>query len=377
MEIKDLRKEIDEIDDSLSALYLRRIEACRKIGELKAAAGLPILAAERENAILARITKGVDDELKLYLKQLYDNIFLQSKNYQNAKGQVSSPAIDEVRRALSGERRAFPVGATIACQGIDGAYSGIAAKRLFEITDITYFKNFDGVFQAVEQGLCDYGVLPIENSTAGSVLSVYDLMKKHNFYIVKSIRLKVSHCLLVKDPAKKIKKVISHEQALSQCADFIKKLGATPVMVENTAIAAQLVAESEEEGLAAIASEQSAELYHLEVAEKDIQDCGVNFTRFICISKRPELFKGADKISIMTSLEHKAGSLNNLLSRFYTEGLNLTKLESRPIAGGDFEFMFYFDFVGDIESPGVLNLLADLELTSPHFVFLGGYKESI
>ncbi len=377
MKIDELRNKIDEVDQELSALYVKRMELCKQIGEEKAKENASINVPNRENAVLSKVTKNAPEELKIYVKQLYDNIFIQSKNYQNSLGSLSSPTSDLIREHLRGERKNFPISATVACQGVDGAFSGIAAKKLFEISDITYFKNFEGVFNAVEKGLCDYGVLPIENSTAGSVLSVYDLMKKHNFYIVKGIRIKVSHCLVGNTVGGEIKKIYSHEQALSQCAEFIKSVGATTVTVDNTAMAAKLVAETGEEGAYAICSEECASLYNLKIVKKDIQDNGVNFTRFICISKQLKIFKGADKISVMTALEHKVGSLNNLLSRFYTQGLNLTKLESRPIGGGDFEFMFYFDFVGDVEAEGVLNLLADLERTSDKFVFLGSYKENI
>ncbi len=377
MEIETLRKKIDEIDDALSKLYLERMDICKEIGKEKAKSGLPVNAAQRENAVLARVCKGVDEDKVAYLKQFYDEIFLQSKAFQSSLREVKSPTVDKIRALLGEERKSFPISATIACQGVEGAYSGIAARRLFEVTDITYFKTFEGVFNAVEKGLCDYGILPIENSTAGSVLPVYDLMKKHNFYIVKSIRIPVKHCLVAKDPKAKITKVYSHEQALAQCAEYIKKLGATSVAVENTAVAAQLVSQLEDPNVGAICSGECAKLYSLSVIEDGVQDIGSNYTRFICISNKLKIFKGADKISVMTGLEHKVGSLNNLLSRFYTQGLNLTKLESRPVGGGDFEFMFYFDFEGDVESKGLLNLLADLENSSDKFVFLGSYKERL
>ena len=377
MEIEQLRQKIDAIDDQLSKLYLERMEVCKQIGQEKQRLDLPVNASKRENEVLARVTKGADEDKVVYLKQLYDEIFLQSKNYQSSLRDVSSKTVDKIRDLLTTERKNFPISATIACQGVEGAYSGIAARRLFEITDITYFKNFDGVFNAVEKGLCDYGVLPIENSTAGSVLPVYDLMKKHSFYIVKSIRLPVKHCLVAKKAGAKIAEIYSHDQALSQCAEFIKKTGAKAVAVENTAFAARMVAESDNENVAAICSAECAKLYGLTVLQEGVQDSGFNYTRFICISNKLKIFRGATKISVMTSLEHKVGSLNNLLSRFYSQGLNLTKLESRPIGGSDFEFMFYFDFEGDVESKGLLNLLADLENGSDNFVFLGSYKEQL
>lgn len=377
MKIDQLREEIDKIDDQLSKLYLKRMDICKAIGEEKAKENLPVNVSKRENDVLSRICKGVDEEKIVYLKQLYDEIFLQSKNYQSSLRDVRSPSVDKIREALSEERKSFPISATVACQGVDGAFSGLAARRLFEITDITYFKTFDGVFNAVEKGLCDYGVLPIENSTTGSVLPVYDLMKQHNFYIVKSIRVPVKQCLVAKDPKAKITKVFSHEQALAQCAGFIKNAGLTAVAVENTAVAAQMVANMEEENVAAICSGDCAKIYGLSVVKEGIQDAEFNYTRFICISKKLRIFRGADKISVMTALEHKVGSLNNLLSRFYTQGLNLTKLESRPVGGGNFEFMFYFDFEGDVESKGLLNIIADLENSSDKFVFLGSYKETL
>lgn len=377
MKIDQLREEIDKIDDQLSKLYLKRMDICKAIGEEKAKENLPVNVSKRENDVLSRICKGVDEEKIVYLKQLYDEIFLQSKNYQSSLRDVRSPSVDKIREALSEERKSFPISATVACQGVDGAFSGLAARRLFEITDITYFKTFDGVFNAVEKGLCDYGVLPIENSTTGSVLPVYDLMKQHNFYIVKSIRVPVKQCLVAKDPNAKITKVFSHEQALAQCAGFIKNAGLTAVAVENTAVAAQMVANMEEENVAAICSGDCAKIYGLSVVKEGIQDAEFNYTRFICISKKLRIFRGADKISVMTALEHKVGSLNNLLSRFYTQGLNLTKLESRPVGGGNFEFMFYFDFEGDVESKGLLNIIADLENSSDKFVFLGSYKETL
>lgn len=376
MTIEELRGEIDKIDNELSSLYVDRMKACKGIGELKKNSGSAVNVSARENEILMRVTENAPDELKVYVKQLYDQIFMLSKSYQSSLREPSSKTVDKLKELIKADRSNFPIRATVACQGVEGAYSQVAAEKLFEICTPTYFKTFDGVFNAVDKGLCEYGVLPIENSNAGSVLAVYDLMKKYNFYIVKSLRLKVDHCLATRGN-EKIRKVYSHGQALMQCNEYIKKMGLEAVEVENTAVAARLVAESNESGIAAICNERCAELYGLTVRDKNVQDESSNYTRFICISKDLKLFKGADKISVMTGLEHKIGSLNRLLSRFYTQGLNLTKLESRPVGGGDFEFVFYFDFEGDIESKGVLNLLSDLENSSDKFAFLGCYKETL
>lgn len=375
----ELRKQIDLIDDEIVELYLKRMAICKEIGIKKAQVGSSVNVSEREKAIVKRITEGKDDDMKRYLKHLYETIFFQSKNYQGKFKKTRSETVDALNKILQDERDNFPVSASVACQGVNGAYSGVAADKFFDIADVTYFKTFDGVFSAVDKGLCEYGVLPIENSNAGSVSQVYDLMKKYNFYIVKSARVQISHTLCAKRGVKlsEIKTVYSHGQAIMQCAEHLKNLGVRAIEVENTAVAAKMVSESDDRTIAAICSDDCAEIYNLCALERAMQDNGNNFTRFICISKNLKVFKGADKISVMTSLANKSGSLNKTLSRFSTLGLNLTKLESRPIANSQFEFMFYFDFEGDIESSDVLNLLGELENSSDKFVFLGSYKEII
>lgn len=379
MSLDELRKQIDEIDDKISDLYVKRMEICKQIGIEKANQGSSVNVADREKAVINRITADKPDEMKRYLKLLYDTVFFQSKNYQGKFVKAKSDTVNALRDILRAERQSFPISATVACQGVNGAYSGEAAEKLFDISDVSYFKTFEGVFNAVDKGLCEYGVLPIENSNAGSVSQVYDLMRKYNFYIVKSVRVQISHALCAKKGVKlsEIKTVYSHGQALMQCAEHLKNLGVKTIEVENTAVAAKMVAESDDRSVGAICSDNCADIYNLCALERAMQDNGNNFTRFICISKNLKVFKGADKISVMTSLANKSGSLNKMLSRFSALGLNLTKLESRPIANSQFEFMFYFDFEGDIESDDVLNLLGELENSSDKFVFLGSYKETV
>ena len=377
-EIADLRNEIDCIDDGIKDLFVKRMSVAAEIGALKMKENKNVTDSNREKQIVYRLSESVPEELKLYLKEIYDTIFMTSKAYQNRFVNKTSESVDCIRKILKDELKDFPVSATVACQGIDGANSGAAAEKLLPICDITYFKNFEGVFSAVEKGLCEFGVLPIENSTAGSVLDVYDLMKKYRFHIVKSVRLRVEHCLAARKGVRlsDIKTVISHPQALSQCAEYLKKLGVKTAVAENTATAAKNLSESGDDCAAVLCTEKGAETYGLQILEKGVQDSNANYTRFICISKDLRIYKGADKISVMTGLEHTPGSLNRILSRFYTLGLNLTKIESRPTGAG-FEFMFYFDFDGDITDKNVLSLIADLENGSDKFVFLGSYKETV
>ena len=228
--------------------------------------------------------------------------------------------------------------------------------------------------------MCQYGILPIENSTAGSVNAIYDLMTRHNFSIVRSARLKVSHNLLAKHGAKleDIREVYSHEQAISQCAGYLAGLKDVKVtVVENTAVAARMVAQSERTDVAALSSRFCGEEYGLNLLAANVQDQDNNYTRFICISKNLEIYPGADRTSLMMTLPHKPGSLYHVLSKFYALGINLRKLESRPLPDREFEFMFYFDLECSVYAPEIARLFQDLEAESEQFRYLGTYNEVI
>ena len=260
----------------------------------------------------------------------------------------------------------------------EGAYSQLACDKFIKLADIVYVKSFEGVFQAVEQGLCDYGVLPIENSLYGTVGAVYDLMRNYKFHIVRSLKMHVSHALLVKPGTKlsDVREIISHDQALGQCSRFIKSLKDVKVTIcENTAIAAKMVSESGNGHVAAISSHRCAELYGLESIAESIQNNDHNYTRFICISRKLEIYPGSNRVSLIVSAPHRPGALYNMMAKFASLGLNLTKLESRPIPGRDFEFLFYFDLEATVRSKEVVELLNDLASGPDLFVFLGCYTE--
>ncbi|MDE5563025.1 MAG: chorismate mutase [Clostridiales bacterium] len=377
MELSELRNKIDDIDDNLAELYDKRMKLIKQVGEEKAKTNHYVQDLTRENAILNRVTKAVDPDVRVYCKQVFDTLFETSRAYQARFVRIPSGIAQEIRSNLEGGLKAFPDYATVACQGVEGAYSMLATNRLFPLSDITYFKNFEGVFNAVENGLCKYGMLPIENSSVGSVNAVYDLMKEHKFYIVRSIKLHVQHHLLAKRGVKlsEIKEVFSHEQAINQCKNWLGKTDIKVTVVPNTAVAAKMVAESERTDIACISSRECASLYGLNVLAANMQDNDYNYTRFILISKTMEIFKNSNRVSIMVNLPHTPGALNRMLNKFSTLGFNLTKLESRPLPNSTFEFMFYFDFEADIESPEVVNLFAELENGNGQIVFLGSYYE--
>lgn len=380
MELKDYREKLDCIDDEIVKLFTKRMEIAARIAQYKKENGLPVLDVRREREKMLEVAEKSKSELKDYTLSLYSLIFELSRSSQNRLLGVDTELTGQIRNAIENTPKLFPSDAIVACQGVEGAYSQLACDKLFKLPNIFYFSSFDAVFSAIEKGLCRYGVIPLENSTAGSVNKVYDLMMKHNFRIVRSIRLKVDHNLLVKPGTRleDIREIYSHEQAISQCAGYLQKFkGVRIIPCENTAVAAKMVAESDRKDVAALSSRPCMKLYGLECLEESVQDMGNNYTRFICISKDLEIYPGADRTSLMMVVSHQPGSLYKVLSRFYALGINLNKLESRPIPERNFEFMFYFDLDTSVYSPEFIQLMGELQSLSEEFVYLGSYSEVI
>lgn len=379
-ELEQLRGDIDAIDRQIVDLMKQRMETVAQVAEYKKANNIPVLDSGRERALLSKVGQEAGEELAEYIQSMYRAIMAASRSYENGKLGRGSKVYDGIKKAMEETPQLFPQRPIVACQGIEGAYSQIACDRLFKAPSILYFQSFDHVFKAVESSMCQYGILPIENSTAGSVNAVYDLMIRHNFSIVRSARLKVSHNLLAKPGTKleDIRDVYSHEQAISQCAGFLVGLKNVAVhVVENTAVAARMVAQSDRGDVAALSSRLCAEQYDLEIVRDNVQDQDNNYTRFICISKKPEIYPGADRTSLMMTLPHKPGTLYNVLAKFYALNINLQKLESRPLPNREFEFMFYFDVEASVYAPELENLFRDLEAESEQLRYLGTYHEVI
>ena len=380
MELEGLRKEIDGIDSQLVSLFKKRMETSAAIGDYKKANNLPVFAPAREREKLAEVAEQAGDEMASYTRVLYAVLFELSRSYQSKRNDVLTPLYHKIQNAIETTPKLFPTDPMVACQGVEGAYAQIACERFFPNPRMLYFKNFEGVFQAIDQGLCQYGILPIENSTAGSVKKVYDLMIHHNFSIVRTLRLKIDHCLLANNGATLagIKEIYSHEQAINQCNGFLGKLkGVKVIPVENTAVAAEMVAKSGRTDVAAISSRSCMELYGLVCLQNSIQDEGNNRTRFICIGKNLEIYPGSDKTTIMMVLNHRPGALYRVLARLYALGINVTKLESRPIPDRDFEFMFYFDLETSIYSEEYIQLICELDELCDSFTYLGSYCEVV
>ncbi len=375
-----LRAEIDVADKELLEAFIKRMEISSKIAECKKNGGIGVADPGRERRKMAEITGAAGDDMRSYTQVLYSLLFELSRSYQEKINMEDSVLYNEIKEAIDANYTAFPSSARIACQGVEGAYSQIACEKLFKVPDIMYFATFENVFSAIEKGLCTYGILPLENSTAGSVNKVYDLMMEHNFKIVRSVRLKVDHSLLALrgTDIKEIREIYSHEQAVNQCTEFLKTLGDVKIVYcENTAVAAKMVAQSGRNDIAALSSHSCAELYGLSCLAPCVQDKGNNYTRFICISKNLEIYPGADKTSLMLTISHKPGSLYRVLSRFYALGINLLKLESRPIPDRNFEFMFYFDLETSIYSEEYAQLISEIGNLCEDFRYLGSYSEFV
>lgn len=379
LDLTKIRGEINKIDDEIASLFEKRMILANDVAEYKRQNDMAVYDRKRERDIINRISSQVNDDLGSYAKILYATLFQLSRSYQFKKLITSSPVTDSMSVAVENTPQLFPRSAAVGCQGVEGAYAQSACDKIFDSADINYYKTWEDVFKAVESGECKYGVVPLENSTAGTVNAVYDLVGKYKFYIVRSLKLKIYHSLLVKRGVKleDVKEIVSHEQALRQCSDFISSLNVKVTVFDNTAAAAEYVSKSGRDDIAAIGSSDCAELYNLVSICDDIMNTDNNYTRFICVSKSLEIYPGAHRTSIVFKVPHRPGALYDVLSKFRALDVNLIKLESRPIPGRDFEFKFYIDLDASIYRPELFDLINELDNELDSFDYLGSYTELI
>lgn len=378
MKLDIYRQEIDRLDREIIDSLVKRLEVCQEIGRIKEEEGFPIYDPKREREKIEEIQDLVPEEMENYMRIFYSTLMEVSKDHQRKHFGQDSKLVQVIKKTIAENPLTFPKSAVVACQGVLGAYSQQACDVFFKSPRVLYTKNFKGVFAALDAGLCQYGVLPLENSTAGSVNQIYDLLEEYNFYIVRSLKLRVDHALLGKKTTKleNVREIISHEQGILQCEEYLKNFPLAKVtMCENTAEAAKLVSESDRDDIVALASYQCGKLYGLVPLDEKVQDYSNNFTRFICISKKLEIYPGANKASLMMVLSHKPGSLYSVLSRFNALGINISKLESRALPDRDFDYRFYFDFEAEVYSEEFIRLMNQLEGRAQEIKYLGSYCE--
>ena len=371
MDLQELRCGIDGIDSEILALFMKRMELCKGVAEYKKLHNMPVFQGGREQQIIDRIkTLTGDPELEAGTAALFTTIMDISKILQNRKILAESPE-------YSYSVPDFQAASRIGCQGTAGANSETAARLIFGEKPLIFHKTFEDVFAAVQSGELDYGVLPVHNSTAGSVNSTYDLMAKYSVYTVREVCVEINHCLAAREdiPLDSVKTVYSHPQAISQCCDFLTAQGLRTAEYGNTATAAKMVSESDPaENLAAICSVDCAQRLGLKVLARNIADCSVNRTRFVCIARELQVAPESDAVSVMLKIPHTEGSLYRLLTKFYVNGMNLLRIESRPIKDGSFDVMFYLDFSGRPDDPSVKAVMNDLAENLEYFRFLGTFR---
>ena len=377
MELSEIRTKIDAVDDQLLELFLERMALSEEVAAYKNEHCLPILNKAREREILAKVTRKAGDKER-YAYHLYSTLFELARSRQAELISAPTKVGARVKAALASGGEVFPQTGMVACQGVEGANSQAACDRIFPRGNIVYVKSFGAVVSAVESGLCKFGVLPIENSSNGSVRAVYQLLQEHDLSVVRSTRLCIRHELLALPGVKQedITEIYSHEQAIGQCSKFLGGLKDVKVIpCGNTALAAKMVAESGNPHAAAISSHPCAALYGLECVNGHIQDSDNNYTRFICVTKDPVIYAGANKISLIIALDNKPGALYEVLSKLAALDIDMTKLESCPVAGSDFEFIFFLELEASVKDPSVQACLQEMERSCAQFQFLGGYAE--
>ena len=377
MDLKEIREKIDTIDQQLLQLFLERMATADEVAAYKNEHHLPIMNKTREREILAQVTEE-SGEWERYAYHLFSTLFELSRSRQAELIAAPTRVGAQVKASLADIQPVFPQTGLVACQGVEGANSQMACDRLLPRGNIVYVKSFQAVVSAVESGLCKFGVLPIENSSNGSVRAVYELLQAHKLSVVRSTRLCIRHELLALPGVKMsdITEIYSHEQAIGQCSKFLNGLnGVRVIPCANTAMAAQMVAESGSRHAAAISSHPCAALYGLQCVNDAIQDSDNNYTRFICITKDPVIYAGASRISLIISTDNKPGALYDVLSKLAALGINMSKLESCPVSGRNFEFIFFLELEASVQEPSVLSMLEELERNCEGFQFLGNYAE--
>lgn len=373
-DLQELRKEIDRIDSEMVRLFEERMEICKNVAEYKIETGKKVFDREREDAKIEAVQAMTKNEInRLGVGELFGQIMSISRKHQYKllaeHGIMQKPSFQPVD-TLDKEN------ATVVFQGMEGSYSYAAMKEYFgaDVKNI-HVKTFRNAMEAIAEGKADYAVLPIENSTAGVVSEIYDLLVEFNNYIVAEQIIEIKQCLLTIPGAAKedIKTVYSHPQSLMQSAGYLRKQNWKQISMENNAFAAKKVADEGDKSQAAIAGRYAGEVYGLNILEEGVNDSELNSTRFIIVCNQKKFLKNAGKISICFEIPHESGSLYKTLSHFIYNGINLCNIESRPIRKKNWEYRFFVDFEGNLEDSAIQNALGSLKEETRNLIIFGNY----
>lgn len=373
MNLSEIRSKIDAIDDDMLSLFVQRMELCMQVADYKKNNSLPIVQGGREDQIIERVKAQSPEEFSQASALLFTNIMDISKCLQAERNSNAELIYGVPKQFLPQEAQ------VIACQGATGSYNEEACKKLFSVNkSIRFFENFKDVVGIVESGRADFGILPLENSTVGSIAETYELMASHDFYITNIIRVEITHCLAAVKGAdiEGIKRVFSKQEALDQCSEFLRRMGFEQLPFANTALAAKMVREKGDKSIACICSKHCAEINGLEILEEKAADTYPNYTKFICFSNRFYAPADAHTISVMFSVPHTAGGLYRILTKFAVNGLNLKRIVNKAVKGTDFEAFMILDFDGRYSDKKVAAFLDDMKNSLGYFKFLGNFSET-
>ncbi|MDE7257878.1 MAG: prephenate dehydratase [Lachnospiraceae bacterium] len=375
MDLLELRGQLDQIDEKIVQLYEERMEICSQVADYKIETGKKVLDKAREEEKLNKVRSLAHSEFNAHgVQELFEQIMAMSRKLQYNKlseqgacGKLPFIGVDKLDKEQ----------ARVVFQGAEGAYSQIAMMRYFgENVNSFHVDSFRDAMCAIEEGSADYAVLPIENSTAGIVNEIYDLLAEYENYIVGEQIIKIEHCLLGLPGTElaQIRTVFSHPQSLMQSARYLNVHdGWKQISMQNNAFAARKVSEDGDHSQAAIASEQAAKIYGLDILERGVNQSDTNSTRFIIVTNQKIFLKDAKKVSLCLEVPHESGSLYHILSHFIYNNLNMTKIESRPIEGRNWEYRFFIDFEGNLADGAVKNALRGLREEAQNMRILGNY----
>lgn len=374
MDLTQLRMEIDAIDSQIVKLYEDRMDICRQVAQYKIENGKKVFDKAREEEKLNKLRSMAHNDFNSRgITELFEQIISMSRKLQyqllSENGQTGRLPFIEVDDLDTKKVR-------VVFQGAEGAYSQAAMVRYFgEQIDSIHVDTFRDAMSAIDEGSADFAVLPIENSTAGIVNEIYDLLVEFENYIVGEQIIKIEHCLLGVPGTKlsDIKTVYSHPQSLMQSSRYLGSHNWQQISMPNNAFAARKIAEEKRMDQAAIASEYAGKVYGLEVLAKPVNNVSSNSTRFIIVTNQKIFKKDARKVSICFEVPHESGSLYHMLSHFIYNNLNMTKIESRPIEGRTWEYRFFVDFEGNLADGAVKNALRGLREEASNMKVLGNY----
>lgn len=373
--LEELREQMDEVDDQIAKLYRERMHLCDEIGAYKVRSGVKVLDRQREREKLQHVTGQMEDEFcKKGIRELFEQLMSMGRKLQyqrlveaGALGRLPFIGVDSLD--AEGARVVFP--------GTEGAYSQAATEHYFgKNCSSFYVKTFREAMEAIEEGSADFAVLPIENSTAGAVDEMYDLLVEFENYIVGETVIPIQNTLSALPGTKfdEIDRVYSKGVALMQASRFLEEHGDwQQISVANTAIAAKKVRDEQDKSQAAVCSAYAAEVHGLEVLADNINDESGNCTRFIVVTNQKIFLKDASKISLCLEHSHESGSLYHMLSHFIYNDLNMTKIESRPIEGRNWEYRFFIDIEGNLADAAVKNAIRGLREEARSLRILGNY----